>query len=184
MSGPPQRGVRLAARLTLLGIFAVSACNGKRDQGGARQGQETSATPAVAKSHAKPRLTHRPTPPAPLEQFVQQHVEEADASGMRVLVYVGATWCEPCQRFHKALESGQLDESLAGTQFIEFDADRDRAELRAAGYGSKYIPLFSVPDQSGHASGRAVEGSIKGDDAVREHLVPRLLALLDGRPTE
>ena len=115
---------------------------------------------------------------------MQQHVEEADASGMRVLVYVGAKWCEPCQRFHKALESGQLDDALAGTKFIEFDSDRDAAELRAAGYGSKYIPLFSVPDQSGHASGRAIEGSVKGDGAVRESLVPRLLALLDGRPTE
>jgi hypothetical protein len=184
MSGPPQRGVRFASRLALLGIFAVSACNGKRDERAARQGQEKSGAPAVAKSHAKPQLTHRPAPRAPLEQFVQQHVEEADASGMRVLVYVGATWCEPCQRFHKALESGQLDESLAGTKFIEFDADRDRSELRAAGYGSKYIPLFSVPDQSGHASGRAIEGSIKGDDSVRQSLVPRLLALLDGKPTE
>jgi len=143
-----------------------------------------SAAPTVAKSHAKPVVAHRAQPQAPLEQFVQQHVEEADASGMRVLVYVGAKWCEPCQRFHKALESGQLDDALAGTKFIEFDSDRDAAELRAAGYGSKYIPLFSVPDQSGHASGRAIEGSVKGDGAVRESLVPRLLALLDGRPTE
>ena len=138
----------------------------------------------VAKSHAKPELAHRSAPRAPLEQFVQQHVEEADASGKRVLVYVGATWCGPCQRFHKALESGQLDEALAGTQFIEFDAERDHAELQAAGYASKYIPLFSVPDQSGHASGRAIEGSIEGDGAVRESLVPRLLALLDGKTVE
>lgn len=183
MSGLHKRRARFAARLTLLGIIAVSACNGKRDQHSASQGRAQSA-PAVAKSHAKPQLTHRSAPRAPLEQFVQQHVEEADASGMRVLVYVGATWCEPCQRFHKALESGQLDEALAGTKFIEFDSDRDGSELRAAGYGSKYIPLFSVPDQSGHASGRAIEGSIKGDDAVRQNLVPRLLSLLDGKPTE
>ena len=183
MSGSFQRHARLASRsiITLLGIFAVSACNGRRDEHAVAA---TVAAPAVAKSRVKPQMTHRSQPQAPLEQFVQQHVEEADASGMRVLVYVGATWCEPCQRFHKALESGQLDEALAGTKFIEFDADKDRSELRAAGYASKFIPLFSVPDQSGHASGRAVEGSIKGDSAVRENLVPRLLALLDGKPTE
>ncbi len=184
MRGSSPRHARFASRrlLTLLAIFAVCACNGRRDE------QATAVTkvgvPAAAKSRAKPLMAHRSQPQAPLEQFVQQHVEEAEASGMRVLVYVGATWCEPCQRFHKALESGQLDEALAGTKFVEFDADKDRSELRAAGYASKFIPLFSVPDQTGHASGRAIEGSIKGDSAVRENLVPRLLALLDGKPTE
>lgn len=163
-------------------VVSSSACKERTSTEQAPAAPKTIA--AAARSQAKPELMHRPQPQAPLQQFVQQHVEEADASGKRVLVYVGATWCEPCQRFHKALASGQLDDVLAGTQFIEFDADRDRAELREAGYASKYIPLFSVPDQSGHASGRAVEGSIKGDAAVKQDLVPRLLALLDGKPTE
>jgi thiol:disulfide interchange protein len=167
-----------------LSVFAVGACKGRQSAQREPPVAGVVAAAAPVKSRAKPELTHRSAPPAPLEQFVQQHVEEADASGKRVLVYVGASWCEPCQRFHKALESGQLDEELAGTKFIEFDADRDRAELRAAGYASKYIPLFSVPDQSGHASGRAIEGSIKGDAGVRENLVPRLVALLDGKPID
>lgn len=165
--------------LGLFGIFAVSACNGRRDEPAVKK----PPAPVVAKSRVKPQMTRRPEPKAPLQQFVQQHVEEADASGMRVLVYVGAAWCEPCKRFHQAMESGELDDALAGTKFIEFDSDRDGSELRAAGYGSQYIPLFSVPDHSGHASGRAIEGSVKGDGAVREDLVPRLLALLDGGPT-
>ena len=182
-------------RLGLL-VLALGGCKG-RDA--AEQAPAVASTePVVAakagaveatagktgRSQAKPELAHRSAPHAPLEQFVQQHVEEADASGKRVIVYVGASWCEPCKRFHKALESGQLDEALAGTQFLEFDADDDRGELKAAGYVSKFIPLFSVPDQSGHASGRAIEGSIKGENAVRENLVPRLLALLDGKPID
>src|SRR4051812_5995055 len=184
MSGSQKWRARFASRALLIvwGIFAVSACNGRREQHATVKA--SAPAPVVAKSHAKPKLEHRSQPQAPLEQFVQQNVEEADASGMRVLVYVGATWCEPCQRFHKSLESGELDEALAGTKFIEFDADRDGSELRAAGYTPKYIPSFAVPDQSGHASGRAIEGSIKGDGAVRQNLVPRLLALLDGKPTE
>jgi thiol:disulfide interchange protein len=176
-SRQPLAGFRAFAALGL----ALLSCNGRRDE------HVTPAKPltaVAARSRAKPELAHRGAATGPLEQFVQQHVEEADANGKRVLVYVGAKWCEPCQRFHRALESGQLDEVLAGTKFIEFDYDRDGTELRAAGYAPKYIPLFSVPDQSGHASGRAIEGSIKGDSAVRESLVPRLLALLDGRPTE
>jgi thiol:disulfide interchange protein len=165
-----------------LGIFAVSACKGSERRSSEPKGVEAAAS-ANVKSREKPQLKHR-SDQAPLEQFVQQHVEEADAQGQRVLVYVGATWCEPCQRFHKALESGELDEELAGTKFLEFDADKDRAELRTAGYASKYIPLFSVPDHSGHSSGLAIEGSIKGDDAVKKNLVPRLLALLDGKITD
>jgi thiol-disulfide isomerase/thioredoxin len=184
MSGSHARRSRWASRtLLLLGLVNVSAvgCNARSKQ----KSESSEAAPAaVVRSRAKPELTRRSNPPAPLEQFVQQHVEQADETGVRVLVYVGATWCEPCKRFHKALESGELDEALAGTKFIEFDADRDRAELRAAGYASKYIPLFSVPDVTGHASGRAIEGSIKGDTAVLEDLVPRLLALLEGKPTE
>jgi thiol:disulfide interchange protein len=183
MSGSEERRSRRLARALLivtLGVFSLAGC--KERSSAARPAAKAAAV--LAKNRSKPELAHRPQPAAPLEQFVQQHVEEADASGKRVLVYVGATWCEPCKRFHKALESGELDEALAGTKFIEFDADRDRTELQAAGYASKYIPLFSVPDQSGHASGRAIEGSIKGDHAVRESLVPRLLALLDGKPTE
>lgn len=175
----PRFGARALIAASLC-LFSSAACNGRQDsQKAAAKAEPVAAAPA--RSRAKPELLHRKDKQAPLEPFVQQHVEEADASGQRVLVYVGATWCEPCQRFHKALESGQLDESLAGTKFVEFDADRDREELRAAGYASKYIPLFSVPDQSGHASGRAIEGSVKGDSAVRDNLVPRLLALLDGK---
>src|SRR3954464_13112220 len=137
MSGSRKRA-RFACRALLMswGIFAISACNGRREAHAVAE----AATPSVAKSLAKPKLEHRSQPQAPLEQFVQQQVEEADASGVRVLVYVGATWCEPCRRFHKSLESGELDDALAGTKFLEFDADRDISELRTAGYASKYIP--------------------------------------------
>ncbi len=168
-----------ALLLAGIGIFVVGACNGRGEQ--RTTNSKASAAPVVARSKAKPQLLKRKDRRAPLEQFVQQHVEEADAQGMRVLVYVGADWCEPCKRFHKAFDSGELDEVLAGTKFVEFDADRDRRELRAAGYASQYIPSFAVPEHSGHASGRSIEGSIKGDDAVKKDLVPRLLALLDGQ---
>jgi thiol:disulfide interchange protein len=174
-------GTRWASGLLLLAVpMAASACNARRDD---HASARASAAPP-ARSQAKPELTQRGDSALPLEQFVQQHVEEAHASGKRVLVYVGAAWCEPCKRFHRALASGELDQALAGTKFVEFDADKDRVELHAAGYASKYIPLFSVPDHSGHASGRAIEGSIEDADAVRKELVPRLLALLDGKPVD
>src|SRR5687767_9361720 len=114
-----------ALLLFALGIFAFSACSGRSEQ---RAPSAKPSPAATGGSREKPQIKKRTQPAPPLEQFVQQHVEEADAQGMRVLVYVGATWCEPCQVFHKALASGELDEVLAGTKFVEFDADRDRAE--------------------------------------------------------
>jgi hypothetical protein len=171
---------RIPALAVLLCVIVASGCNERKEP----TEPVKAAASALPRSRAKPMLTRRHDRKAPLEHFVQQHVEHAGTTGSRVLVYVGATWCEPCKRFHKALESGELDEPLAGTHFLEFDADRDGSELKAAGYAFDYIPLFSVPDSSGHATSLSIEGSIKAEAAVKEKLVPRLLALLDGKVTE
>jgi thiol-disulfide isomerase/thioredoxin len=98
-----------------------------------------------------------------------------------LLVYVGATWCEPCQKFHHAVERGDLDSTFPGLTLLEFDLDRDRERLASAGFVSKYIPLFALPRRDGTASGKQVEGGIKGDGAVA-FIVPRLAALLRGGP--
>lgn len=116
-----------------------------------------------------------------MQPFVLQQLQSAAASGERVLVYVGATWCEPCQRFHHAVEQGELDGLLAATRLLEFDADRDGEALRNAGYVSRLIPLIAVPSSDGRASGKQLSGSIKGPEAVEKDLVPRLTALLEDR---
>ena len=100
------------------------------------------------------------------------------AGGSRTLVvYVGATWCEPCQRFHEAAARGDLDAELPRLTLLGFDLDRDRDRLAAAGYVSKYIPLFALPTPTGAASGKQIEGGIKGSGAVG-FIVPRLSAML------
>lgn len=103
--------------------------------------------------------------------------ELAQADGKRVVVYVGATWCEPCKRFHDSAAAGQLDAVLPPIRFVEFDLDRDQERLKSAGYSSKYIPLFAVPLPDGRASGRQIAGSIKGPGAPSE-IAPRLVDLL------
>jgi hypothetical protein len=97
----------------------------------------------------------------------------------RLLVYVGASWCEPCRRFHRAVEEGKLDSTFPGLRLLEFDLDRDHERLTRAGYVSRLIPLFARPGADGRASGLKMEGSIKGDGAVDE-IVPRLTAILSG----
>jgi thiol-disulfide isomerase/thioredoxin len=110
---------------------------------------------------------------------VKQALAEASIGHRKVVVYVGATWCEPCQRFHHAVEKGEFAnvDALSRVTFLDFDLDRDRERLDDAGYRSKYIPLFALPAADGLTSGKQVEGGIKGDGAVA-YMVPRLTALL------
>jgi thiol-disulfide isomerase/thioredoxin len=112
-----------------------------------------------------------------VKSIVSRELSQAQNDGRRILVYVGATWCEPCQRFHRAAEAGALDEKLGKLTLVQFDLDRDRDRLRAAGYVSDFIPLFTLPAADGTATPHHMEGSIKGDGAVAQ-IVPRLQALL------
>ena len=109
---------------------------------------------------------------------VRAELAAAAQAGDRLVVYVGATWCEPCRRFHDAAARGELDLQFGGTRFLVFDRDRDHVALDAAGYTSRMIPLFAIPAPDGTATPSKIEGSIKGDGAVGQ-IAPRLRALLD-----
>ncbi len=133
--------------------------------------------------------TARPVPaparvrlePAPAEgdvaPLVRVRAEAVTRAGGHLLVYVGATWCEPCREFHAAAERGELDSLFPGLVLLEFDADRDSERLVAAGYGSRLVPLFARPAADGSGSGQHTEGVLKGHSVV-EYLTPRLRELL------
>jgi hypothetical protein len=95
----------------------------------------------------------------------------------RLLVYVGATWCEPCERFKHAAAAGQLDAEFGDVDLLVFDADADSERLATAGYVSQLIPLLVWPNADGRASERHIEGSVKGDGAIAD-MAPRLKGLL------
>ena len=116
--------------------------------------------------------------PATIDVATEVKLELARSAGKRLVVYVGAAWCEPCRHFHDAAVRGDLDLQFGDARFLVFDRDRDGAALEAAGYKSVYIPLFVIPNADGTASAHHVEGSIKGDGAVPQ-IAPRLRALLD-----
>ena len=123
----------------------------------------------------RPRPATSPTTSAARNQ----HAAIVLHDGRVLLVYVGAPWCEPCQRFHKAAAAGALDARFPRLRLLEFDHDRFVDGLAGGGYTSRYIPLFAVPGPDGRASGRAIEGSIKGEGAV-DNIAPRLETLLGG----
>ena len=112
-----------------------------------------------------------------IDEIVRAEMTKATAARRRVVVYVGGTWCEPCQRFHHAAERGELDATFPDVELFGFDIDRDRDRLVTAGYTSKLIPLFALPGPDGRASGKQVEGGIKGEGAVA-NIAPRLEQML------
>lgn len=133
---------------------------------------------APAKAAAKPgHVEFVPAPEGDVAALVLRELDKAKHDGKRLLVYEGATWCEPCRRFHEAAAAGRLDAELSTLRLLEFDADRDNERLAVAGYVSRFIPMFALPKPDGNFSGRLIEGSVKGDGAVDE-MVPRLRGLL------
>jgi hypothetical protein len=163
--------------LVMAAALAQHAC----DSGGAPGSAATTARasdPAAPTSAAGPLIEWVAAPDGDVADLVMHEAERSKRDGRALLVYVGATWCEPCQRFHKAADNGEITATLPRLRMLEFDLDRDAARLEAAGYGSKMIPLFAVPGADGRATSARMEGSIKGEGAVA-NIVPRLRALLE-----
>ena len=111
--------------------------------------------------------------------LVRTTAEKAHAEHRRLVVYVGAKWCEPCQVIHAAAQDGSLDAAFPDLELLAFDLDRDRAALERAGYSSTYIPLFDVPNPDGRAGPRHAEGGLKHGDNL-EFLRAKLKKLLAG----
>jgi hypothetical protein len=118
-----------------------------------------------------------PAPPGDVAAIVRAARKAARAHNRSLLVYIGATWCEPCQRFHHAAEEGKLDDTFPTMSLLVFDLDADGNRLHAALYAPGYVPYFGVPDESGRATGKSLAGSIKGEGAVAQ-MTPRLLELV------
>ena len=151
----------------------VLACNSTPDSGAGPAQGERSVTPTTLQG------------PVELLEPQAGDVKEAVVAAMiaaaprnhRVVVYVGASWCEPCERFREAAKAGKLDTQFPGVSLLVFDVDRDRDRLAAAGYKSTYIPLLVLPKADGSASAHKMEGGQKGEGAVAQ-MAPRLTQLL------
>jgi hypothetical protein len=146
-----------------------------------RSASEPAAAAAVQDAGATPHagVVFVAAPPdGEVAPLVVEALAQAARERRTLVVYAGATWCEPCQRFHQAAIRGELDADFPSLTLLEFDLDRDRDRLLRAGYKGKYIPLFVLPESSGAASDQVLSGGIKGEGAVG-FIAPRLKALLE-----
>src|SRR5438876_864861 len=62
----------------------------------------------------------RPALGSDVAEIVKAEQAKAAMDGRDLIVYVGATWCEPCQRFHKAAEAGELDGEFPELSILQF----------------------------------------------------------------
>ena len=163
--------MRLTVHLIVV-LLALAACQ-------TRRATPPSDRPAAASAPADAPARRVEIVEAPADVDVATWVRSAMAArpGRSVLVYEGATWCEPCTRFHEAAQAGKLDAKLPTLTLLQFDSDRDSERLANAGYYSQFIPMFAVPDKEGRASGVQLEGGVKGDGAVEE-LVAKIQPLV------
>jgi thiol-disulfide isomerase/thioredoxin len=94
---------------------------------------------------------------------------EAKAESRVLVVYVGATWCEPCKKFKAEVQSGRLDDRLGKVTLLAFDADKDGDRLGASGYTYKFVPFVALPAADGRPADTQ-EATGKGGQAWRELL--------------
>lgn len=151
-------------------LMALGCTEPDKPQVRADPGSSAAAVPTVRK------LIFNHAPLGAVPAVVHDAVMKERANGRKAIVYVGATWCEPCQRFHTAAAHGDLDATFPDVTMIEFDLDADKVRLEDAGYHMTYIPYFGLPNDDG-TPGQGINGSIKGPGAV-EDIVPRLKTLL------
>jgi thiol-disulfide isomerase/thioredoxin len=125
------------------------------------------ASPQVpAPSPAGVEIVEAPAGTTDVAALVRTTAAKVAAQHRKLVVYVGATWCEPCQQFHAAAARHALDDELPGLTLLEFDFDRDELALDKAGYQSPLIPLFVVPAADGRAGPRRAFGGKHGIDNV------------------
>jgi thiol-disulfide isomerase/thioredoxin len=93
----------------------------------------------------------------------------AKAEGRVLVVYVSATWCDPCKKLKEEIEAGRLDDRYGKTTLLAFDADKDIDRLGSAGYTFKFVPYVALPGPDGRPADTQ-EATGKGSNAWKELL--------------
>ena len=89
-------------------------------------------------------------------------MKQAKKQDRRVVIFVSGDKAPTSRKFRDAAATGDLDGSLGRLAFLEFDFEQDTQRLATAGYLSKVVPSFVVPEANGRPSRFSFEGTGAG----------------------
>lgn len=153
-------------------LVALAACNPSSSPPRPSTSAEPSATPApkAVTAEAKGRLeVVTASADSDALSLVRTERLEAKADGRVLVVYVSATWCEPCKKLKEEIAAGRLDDRLGRTTLLAFDADKDLDRLASAGYSFQFVPFVALPGPDGRPKDTQ-QATGKGGTAWRELL--------------
>lgn len=172
MPRPPLRLFLSLPVLVALSALA-SACSSQSIE---PDPSSSASAATTADAHRKVEWVKVPAGSDP-RAYVKDELARAKADQKKLVLYVGAKWCEPCNHFHEATDRGELDAAFPDLRLVAFDHDEESSAIAALGCESQYIPMFSVPDDEGHCTRHKIQGGIKGASNV-EFLSKKLRNLI------
>ncbi|MFO0614501.1 MAG: thioredoxin family protein [Polyangiaceae bacterium] len=155
----------LFASLSLVSAACALGCSSYDAAPEATSAPSATAGSTAAAAPRKVEWVHVPAGADP-HAYVKDELARAKADQKKLVLYVGAKWCEPCNNFHEATDRGELDEAFPDLRLVAFDHDDEASAISALGCDSNYIPMFSVPDEEGRCTRRQIQGGIKGANNV------------------
>jgi hypothetical protein len=160
-------------------VLVVSVLLATSDAGPAPLPEELPpGAPGAASAVPRPPVIRRVTvDPRGLEPELRALAQEASRSGARVLVELGAPWCEPCRALEAAFSRESNRAVLAGWWLVEVNVDT-LPSGPVLGRSTHTVPALVRLDRSGHPEawlqGAALptDSSARLDAALRGFLPP------------
>jgi hypothetical protein len=111
-------------------------------------------------------------PGRPLAVVLSDGAAKAKAKGLRPFLYIGATWCQPCQKLHRSLDDERMVDAFRGTYVIHLDLDAWERELPSVGLRVAQVPVFFQLDAQGKPTGKSLDGGAWNEDVPAEMAPP------------
>lgn len=95
----------------------------------------------------------------PLDAQLVAVAARAKKEGRPLAVELWASWCPPCKTFDELIDSGKMNDALAGSMLVRVDVDMFDEELNELGFRAPQIPSLYRVDGRGRPVGKPLSGA-------------------------